>query len=92
MRIATDLVSRHLTSRTAATSYLAGLLDGRLEIKRYDRRKLSDDEVVSWIHAAQDEMPGASASRMLRVFRDAGYACEQSRFGELHRKYSGSPA
>jgi hypothetical protein len=29
-----------------------------------------------------------SASRMLRELRDAGFACEQSRFGQLHRMIS----
>jgi hypothetical protein len=88
IRIAADLLAGQLTTRTAAISYLVGLLDGQPEIQRYDRKKLSDDEVTRWIRDAQDEMPGASASRMLRVFRDVGYACEQSRFGELHRKFS----
>jgi hypothetical protein len=92
VRIAADLLARQMTSRTVAVDYLANLLDSQLEIKQYDRKKLSDSEVMTWIRDAQDEMPGASASRMLRVFRDAGYACEQSRFGELHRKFSGSPA
>ena len=30
--------------------------------------------------------PRASASRLLREFRDSGYACEQARFGQLHRQ------
>jgi hypothetical protein len=92
VRIAADLLRRQLMSRTIAVDYLVGLLEAQLELRRYDRKKLSDDEVMSWIRDAQDELPGASASRMLRVFRDRGYACEQHRFGELHRKFSGSQA
>ena len=30
-----------------------------------------------------------SASRLLREFRDSGYACEQQRFGQLHRLVAG---
>jgi len=33
--------------------------------------------------------PRMSASRMLREFRDAGYACEQQRFADLHRQVAG---
>lgn len=89
VRIAADLLARQLTRRTAAVGYLVGLLEEQPEIRRYDRKKLSDDEVMNWIRDAREKLPGASASRMLRVFRDSGYACEQGRFAELHRKFSG---
>ena len=92
VRIAADLLTRQLMSRAAASRYLADLLDEQPGITRYDRKKLSDEEITSWIRDAQDHMPDASASRMLRAFRDAGYACEQHRFGELHRDFSRSRA
>jgi hypothetical protein len=86
-RIAADLITKQFTSYTVAANYLHELLEKQPDIRRYDRKKLADGEVVSWIRDAQEHMPGASASRMLRAFRDAGFACEQHRFGELHRNY-----
>lgn len=90
VRIAEDLLKRQLMSRAAATGHLTDLLEKHPEIKRYGRQTLSDDEVINWIRAECERGCSASASRMLRVFRDSGYACEQHRFGELHRKLIGS--
>lgn len=87
MRIAADLLTNQYIDRMSATKHLRGLLDGLAPVKQYGRIKLTDDEVLRWIHQIQERMPGASASRLLRVFRDAGFACEQHRFGELRRSF-----
>jgi hypothetical protein len=59
-------------------------------VARYERKKLSDEEVTAMIAGRLTLEPRMSASRMLREFRDAGYACEQSRFGQLHRSVTGA--
>jgi hypothetical protein len=59
-------------------------------VPRYERKKLSDEEVGEMIASRLAQLPGMSASRLLREFRDAGYACEQSRFGQLHRSVTGA--
>jgi hypothetical protein len=57
-------------------------------MERYDREKFSDDaDVIDWIREEYKHGRGASASRMLRALRDSGRACEQKRFGRLHRQY-----
>ena len=88
-RIAADLLSRRIGSRTEATHYLTRLLAEQPPLTRYERKKLSDQEVTEMITDRLGQAPGISASRLLREFRDAGYACEQQRFAELHRQAVG---
>lgn len=85
VRLAADLLARGLTGRAVAKKYLTRLLDSQPEIKRYDRRKLTDDEVTDWIRGALQRSPRAKASPLLTEFRATGLACEQGRFKELHR-------
>jgi hypothetical protein len=84
-RIAAHVLSAGISSRAAASRYLAQLLAGQPPIRRYERKKLTDAEVCDMIGDRLDQAPGISASKLLREFRDAGYACEQQRFGQLHR-------
>lgn len=51
----------------------------------FDRHRRSDRDVKAWIRAMAAEQP-ISASRALREYRRQGNACEQSRFGRLHRE------
>jgi len=89
VRIAEDLLRRELMSRTAATEYLEGLLKRYPDIERWDRQKFSDDDaVVDWIREEYGRGRGASASRMLRALRESGRACEQKRFGGLHKQFT----
>lgn len=89
-RIAEHLLAAGVTSRTEASRYLSKVLAEQPPVRRYDRKKLTDEEACAMIASRLDEVPGLSASRMLREFRDAGYACEQQRFGLLHRLVSGA--
>jgi hypothetical protein len=84
-RVATELLSKGITSRAEATRYLTDLLEAQPPIRRYDRKKLTDEQTLALIGEALARVPGVSASKLLREFRDAGYACEQGRFAELHR-------
>lgn len=61
------------------------LLEGSKPAKRFDRMKMSDEKIIRFI---RDESmligyENASASRLLRILRDKGMACEQSRFRTL---------
>lgn len=52
------------------------------ESPRLMRRKPIPEEIESFIKERLMVDPGASASRLLREFRDSGLQCEQSRFTE----------
>lgn len=88
-RIAAHLLSRRIGSRTEAIHYLTRLLADQPPLTRYERKKLSDQEVTEMLSDRLAQAPGTSASRLLRELRDAGYACEQQRFAELHRQAAG---
>jgi hypothetical protein len=88
-RIAARLLAGGITSREMATCYLAELLASQPPVPRYERTKLSDEEVTAMIAGRFAQASAMSASRMLREFRDAGYACEQQRFTDLHRQVAG---
>jgi hypothetical protein len=85
VRVAADLLSKGFTGRAEVARYLADLLEAQPPIRRYEREKLTDEQVLTMIGDALTRVPGASASSLLREFRDAGYACEQARFAALHR-------
>ena len=76
-RIAAHLLSAGIIGRADASRHLARLLAQQPSFPRYERKKLSDAEVLALIADGLARSPGASASRLLRQFRDAGYACEQ---------------
>jgi hypothetical protein len=90
VRVGERLLKERIRSRADAASYLNDLLRAQPALTRYDRKKLSDEEVLSLITEGLARSPGASASRLLREFRDRGYACEQGRFGDLHKKLTES--
>jgi hypothetical protein len=90
VRIAAHLLSSGISGRGAAAEYLARLLAEQPPVRRYERRKLTDGEVSEMISCRLAQAPTMPASRMLREFRDAGYACEQQRFGQLHRAVTGA--
>lgn len=84
-RIAAHLLSAGIQKRDDAVDHLTGLLHRMPPLPSYDRKKLSDQQVLDLIALHLARSPAASASRLLREFRDAGYACEQRRFGQLYR-------
>ncbi|MFJ5884355.1 hypothetical protein [Kitasatospora cineracea] len=52
--------------------------------ERYDRRPLSDKEVIDFIRKSLALHPGCSRTRLLRELRGQGLACEQKRFADLY--------
>jgi len=89
-RIAAYLLSDGISSRAEATQSMMRLLAQQAPLTRYERKKLSDREVTEMIACRLAQAPGTSASRLLREFRDAGYACEQQRFAGLYRATAGA--
>ena len=53
--------------------------------RRYDRDPDDRCQVPKVIGELRASDPTVSATRALRALRDAGYACEQKRFGQLFR-------
>ena len=90
VRVGERLLKEGIRTRIDAANYLNDLLQAQPPLTRYDRKKLSDEEVMSLIMDGLARSSGASASRLLRELRDSGYACEQGRFGELHRRLTES--
>jgi hypothetical protein len=88
-RIAAYLLSAGISSRAEATHCMTRLLAEQAPVTRYERKKLSDQEVIEMIACQLAQAPGISASRLLRELRDAGYACEQQRFAGLYRIVAG---
>jgi hypothetical protein len=89
-RIAAHLLSAGISTRTEATDCMTRLLAQQPPITRYERKKLSDQEVAEMINQGLAVDPNASASKLLREFRDSGYACEQHRFANLYRIATGA--
>ena len=58
--------------------------------KKFDRRPLSDDEVVDFILRQLGDDRSLSHSRLLRLLRSSGFACEQARFKSLYSLASSS--
>jgi hypothetical protein len=89
-RIAAYLLSGGISSRSEAAHCTTRLLAEQPPVTRYERKQLSDQEVTEMIVGRLAQAPHISASRLLREFRDAGYACEQQRFAQLHRQVAGA--
>lgn len=85
VRILAHLLREHLGPMTRIE--LAATIDGVLSLQpnvvEYDRKRCPDAEVANYIRNRLKIEHSISHSRLLRDFRDDGFACEQSRFAEL---------
>ncbi|MER7900081.1 hypothetical protein ABTX62_29190 [Streptomyces sp. NPDC096046] len=52
--------------------------------ERYVRQPMSDQAVIAFIREMKDRYPDYSRTRLLRLLRDKGMACEQKRFADLY--------
>ncbi len=59
--------------------------DERRKSESFDRRGLSDEAVQEFIRASIEPAP-VSRTRLLAQMRQAGWACEQSRFARLYNE------
>lgn len=67
--------------RSNLERHMSGWLPRKIPI----RTKLSDEEVINFIHASWEKTAGRSQAT-LRLLRDSGRACEQGRFRDLFHK------
>jgi hypothetical protein len=51
--------------------------------ERTERRRLTDEEVRLFIRERRTAEPSARHTRLLKLLRESGSACEQSRFRAL---------
>lgn len=83
------LVFQHLgvgemPSRPHLEATLQKLSSSLAPLRRFDRQKLSDEEVRQFIEEERRIDPSASKTRLLRGLRGRGSACEQARFSEIY--------
>ncbi|MGV9761702.1 hypothetical protein ACWDUC_38690 [Streptomyces tricolor] len=74
---------RQLTSAATSNSWRRWAV-GESRPEKHNRTPMTDDEVVMFIRQQIASRPGSSRTRLLRLLRDEGQACEQSRFAKLY--------
>lgn len=77
-----------LTSRATSDSWKLWAA-GESRPEQHNRQPMTDDEVVAFIRRQAASQSGNSRTRLLRLLRDGGRACEQSRFANLYLKTMG---
>lgn len=87
-RIASKIISesRNVPRLCTLKRKFQKLLAKQPEITRYDRTPLSDEEVRTFISTSLRKDASYTHTRLLRMLRDQGNACEQSRFAMLYRE------
>ncbi len=83
-RALVDEVDENCLSLQSAAAFTARLLSDAPPLEQFNRKTLSDDEVVGFIRAKAERLSATSHSALLRLLRDEGMACEQSRFRRLY--------
>ena len=74
--------SKHEWSKKGIDNFLQQALAKAPELVKYNRSKMTSEEVISFIKKHQDTHPSHTA--LLRLLRDSGMACEQTRFRDLY--------
>lgn len=68
-----------------ARDFIALALKDTAPLPRFERDRLSDQDVLAWLRSDARLHPGTTnKTAALRRLRDEGRACEQSRFGRLY--------
>ncbi len=83
VRIAADLLTAGLTDHEAMSRHLRQRLTAAPDLPTYQRRRLTDDEVGTFIRARHAVNPQLTRTSLLRELRDGSMACEQVRFADL---------
>ncbi len=85
VRVLAHLLREHQgpMTRIECAATIEDVLSLQPNLVEYDRKRCSDAEVAHYIRNRLEIDQSISRSRLLREFRDDGFACEQSRFGEL---------
>ena len=90
VRIAKSVLIAGLSDHRAMSEHLREQLAASPSLITYDRQRLSDAEVRTFIRSRLVVDDQVSHTRLLRALRDEGKACEQSRFAELFKSAQGS--
>ena len=87
-RVAEKILSeaRVVPRKSSLKKKLRKLLAEQPEIQRYDRSPMSDTEVRAFILSKLQQDVRLCHTPLLRMLRDSGRACEQSRFASLYRE------
>lgn len=83
-RIAAALLSRGLTEHDEMQHHLAQMLKRSPSLPVYGRRVVTDSELSAFIRDRRAYDMSVSRTGLLRQLRDAGMACEQSRFARIY--------
>ncbi|WP_375502642.1 hypothetical protein [uncultured Jatrophihabitans sp.] len=83
VRIAKHVLMAGLSDHAAMSEQLRRQLAEAPMLVSYGRRRLSDEDVLAFIRTRLTADTTLTHSRLLRVLRDAGLACEQARFKGL---------
>lgn len=83
VRIAANLLAAGLSDHAAMHDRLDKQLAAAPALTVYERRRLTDEDVLAFIHARRASDPTVSRTRLLRELRASGRACEQARFADL---------
>jgi hypothetical protein len=68
-----------------ARGFIAAALRDTEPLPRFDRHRLSDDDILAWLRSDSQAHPETTnKTAALRRLRDEGQACEQGRFGRLY--------
>jgi hypothetical protein len=81
-----ELPSGSLPSRKFLASKLAVLSADLPPLRQFNRRRLSDAEVLRFIDRERRAEPKVTKTQLLRRLRSSGAACEQVRFSEIFRR------
>lgn len=92
VRIAKHLLIEGLSEHAAMSEHLRRQLAAAPTLIAYGRQRLSDEDVLAFIRPRLAADPRLSHTRLLRVLRDAGLACEQARFAGLFATATRSPS
>ena len=79
----TTLLQKETVSLAEINSVVKTLSENSGDLPKYERLKSTDVEIESFIRSRPIETHNDSHSRALRDFRNAGNACEQSRFKKI---------
>jgi len=83
VRAVSHVLTAGVTSHADMETMLTALLAEQPPVPRYERRRASDAEIRTFIRRRLRADDTATHSRLLREFRNADRACEQSRFAAL---------
>ncbi|WP_258562999.1 hypothetical protein [Streptomyces phytophilus] len=79
---------RQLTSPATVDSWTKWAA-GASKLEKHNRTPMTDDEVIAFIRQQVASRPASSRTQLLRLLRDGGRACEQSRFANLYSQTVG---